>query len=73
MQQHPGRSQTPAGGVVGLHGSPESARKKAEDHMREACPFGYSIVVEGDAEIAYACKPALPEPAQAPRETGVHI
>jgi len=66
--------QSPAGGIVDLHGSPEGARQKAEEHMREACPFGYSIVREGESEIAYACKPpASPEPLRPPRESGVHI
>ncbi len=69
--------QTPRGGVVGLEGPNEAARAKAEEHMRAQCPFGYRIVDERQARIAYACKEPAPASTSQPQanghEVGVHI
>lgn len=54
-----------SGGTVALHGSEDSAREKAEEHMKTRCPGGYEIVEQGEAStedgsrewrITYACK-----------------
>ena len=56
-----------SGGTVALHGSEDSAREKAEEHMKTRCPGGYEIVEQGEAStedgsrewrITYACKGA---------------
>lgn len=58
-------SEAKSGGTLALEGSHESARSKAEGHMRGHCPAGYEVVEEGDAvsptetarewRIAYVC------------------
>lgn len=54
-----------SGGTVALHGSEDSAREKAEEHMKTRCPGGFEIVEQGEAStedgsrewrITYACK-----------------
>ena len=63
--------ETPRGGVVGLEGPSEGARAKAEEHMRTRCPFGYRIVDEQEARIAYACKePGSAAPATPHAQVG---
>lgn len=54
-----------SGGTVALHGSEDTAREKAEEHMKTRCPGGFEIVEQGEASIedgsrewriTYACK-----------------